>query len=51
MSRSKDESIPQRLIDGINKRAKLPRGFLFWSRPLQIAWLRQNQKRKNGSGS
>lgn len=35
----------EKLIDNINPRAKIPRGFGLWSTKLQIVWLRANQKK------
>jgi hypothetical protein len=34
----------ERLIINLNPKAKLPRRFELWSEPLQVAWLRQNQR-------
>lgn len=33
------------LVNNLNPRAKLPRHFDLWSRPMQVGWLRQNQKK------
>lgn len=33
-----------RLAANVNPKAKLPRGFAFWSVHMQMIWLRQNQK-------
>jgi hypothetical protein len=34
-----------RLVAGVDPRAKLPRRFELWSETLQLWWLRQHQKR------
>ena len=39
-----------KLVENINPKAKLPRHFDLWSETMQIAWLRQNQKKDRKSG-
>jgi len=35
------------LVDNINPRARVPRGFGLWSAKMQLMWLRQNQGKKS----
>jgi hypothetical protein len=44
MMKANDEVL--RLIEGVKKNAKIPKGFTLWTEPMVLAWLRQNQRRK-----
>lgn len=44
MNRKQAQEI-DRLVEGVNPRAKVPRGFAFWEASMQIMWLKQNQKK------
>ncbi len=35
-----------KLVAGINPRARLPKGFALWSTKLQIMWLQQHQRKE-----
>lgn len=46
MAMSKKKAIElDKLLANVNRKARLPRGFAFWSLGMQMAWLRQNQKK------
>ena len=44
MTRKQAQEIDQ-LVEGVNPRAKIPKGFTFWEASLQIMWLKQNQRK------
>jgi hypothetical protein len=49
--KSTSDRLVKELVENLKPRVIVPRHFDLWSRTLQIAWMRANQKRKTKDGS
>ena len=45
--RSRTVSEVTRLVENVNPRARIPKGFGLWTTTMQIMWLKQHQKKES----